>query len=107
MITFTRPDGDGHGVGSSFHPADASPGSAAASVRSRTHDEAGAVLAELYGYLREQTPAHPALATVLPVLGDAVAQHRAGRTADPYDGARAVLAAIEAVRRSDATIPEP
>ena len=68
--------------------------------------KAGQLLGELYGYLRDNAVAHPALAGAIPVLSSAVAEYRTGRAADPVAGVRKVYAAIEAARRGDPSIPE-
>jgi hypothetical protein len=68
--------------------------------------KAGALLGDLYGYLRDNALAHPTLAAAIPVLSSAVAEYRTGQAADPVAGVRAVYAAIETARRGDASIPE-
>jgi hypothetical protein len=69
--------------------------------------KAGELLSQLYGYLRDNAVQHPELATAIPLLSSAIADHRSGQGADPVAGARAVYAAIENVRRGDPSIPEP
>ncbi len=69
--------------------------------------KAGPLLSQLYGYLRENAPAHPRLADAIPVLSSAVAEYRTGRAGDPIAGVRGVYTAIENVRRGDPSIPEP
>jgi hypothetical protein len=85
--------------------AAALPVAAVAPVTDPLRVRAGALLGELYGYLRDNTPAHPGLAGVIPLLSSAVAEYRTGRAADPVAGVRTVYAAIEAARRGDPSIP--
>lgn len=65
----------------------------------------GAVLTRLYGYLEAQAPTHPRLADAFDELGSAIAALGAP-TADPYAGARQVLATIQRVRAADPQIPD-
>jgi hypothetical protein len=74
---------------------------AAAQVRAKVGD----LLVRLYGYLAANAEQHPALATAIPALSSAVAEYRTGQAADPYDGVRAVLARINAIRAADPSIP--
>jgi hypothetical protein len=69
-------------------------------------DKAGALLAELYEYLKANARQHPALAPAIPALSSAVALHRAGQNADPFAGVRTVYNAIQAARRIDPSTPE-
>lgn len=90
----------------SVAPTAVAPGAAAVTTADPTRAKAGELLGELYGYLRDNALAHPALAGAIPVLSSAVADYRTGRAADPVAGVRQVYAAIEAARRGDPSIPE-
>jgi hypothetical protein len=102
-ITFRR------GSGGAVQPAAAGPVLAPASVTPAAdsdREKAGGLLRDLYEYLQENIRQHPALMPALPLLSAAVAAHRSGQAADPFDGVRTVHAAIEAARRTDPSTPE-
>jgi hypothetical protein len=93
-------------AGSLVAPAAAAAPVAVAAAPTPQQAKAGALLGELYGYLRDNALAHPGLAAAIPVLSSAVAEFRTGQAADPVAGVRSVLAAIETARRADPSIPE-
>lgn len=107
-MTFAWNRTEAGAVGALFAPAAAGPevGAAPAAADSPQRVKAGALLGDLYGYLRENALDHPTLAAAIPVLSSAVAEYRTGQAADPVAGVRAVYAAIETARRGDPTIPE-
>jgi hypothetical protein len=106
-MTFAWNRTEAPAVGALFAPAAAGPQvGAPAAADSPQRVKAGALLGDLYGYLRANALDHPALAAAIPVLSSAVAEYRTGQAADPVAGVRAVYAAIETARRSDPTIPE-
>ena len=76
-----------------------------AAVPAEQRRQAAGLLRDLYDYLLANAEQHPRLAGAIPVLSSAVAEYRAGLAQDPFGGARAVYAAIEAVRRGDPSIP--
>jgi len=75
-------------------------------VQDSPRDKAGALLAELYDYLKANARQHPALSPAIPALSSAVAAHRAGQGGDPFAGVRTVYNAIQAARRIDPSTPE-
>jgi hypothetical protein len=87
-------------------PAAVAPAAGPVTTADPVRVKAGALLGELYAYLRDNAVAHPSLAGAIPVLSSAVAEYRTGRAADPVAGVRKVYAAIEAARRGDPSIPE-
>lgn len=87
-------------------PATVAPTATDGVPEQQQRDQAGALLGELFTYLRDNAPAHPALAPAIDLLGDAVAEFRARRPGDPFAGVRAVFAAIQAARRTDPAIPD-
>jgi hypothetical protein len=84
----------------------AAPFSPQAAVPTEGRAQAGALLVELFEYLRANAEQHPALADAIPMLTAAVADFRTGQANDPFAGPRAVYAAIENARRRDPSIPE-
>jgi len=90
----------------SVAPAAVAPGATPVTTADPMRAKAGELLGQLYGYLRDNAVAHPALAGAIGVLSSAVGEYRAGRAADPIAGVRKVYAAIEAARRGDPSIPE-
>lgn len=69
-------------------------------------DKAGALLADLYDYLKTNARQHPALSPAIPALASAVAVHRAAAGGDPFTGVRTVYNAIQVARRIDPSTPE-
>jgi hypothetical protein len=69
--------------------------------------ESGSLLVQLFHYLEANVEKYPALAPAIARLSSAVAEYRSGQDADPYAGVRAVVDAIQSVRRADPRIPEP
>lgn len=111
-ITWTRPD-----AAAGLSPAAASPPALDAlpsdlsilktlsAAAPPNLSPAGAVLVDLYHYVRTHAPQHTALAEVIPVLIAAVRQFSSGTGQDPFDGARTVLAAIRRARVVDPSLP--
>ncbi len=112
-ITWTRPGATG-GVEAANLVAPAregspftAPAAAAAPAPSGPRAQAGALLVRLFHYLEQHAETHPALATAIPRLRDAVAEYRSGGGPDPFRGVRAVVATIQTARASDSALPEP
>lgn len=78
------------------------PGSQAPAARKR----AGELLVDLYRYLSAHAERYPALASLVPLLKDAVAEHRSGTALDPLDGVRRVAREIGRARAADPSIPD-
>lgn len=116
MVTFTRdparlqPAGAGDVAPASLPPvvaAAATVSPQAATAVGQQRDAAAAVLVDLFRYLEAHAPSHPALAPAIPLLGSAVAEWRAGTSPDVFAGARSVYEAVQAVRRSIPSLPDP
>lgn len=98
-ITFTKP--------ATVSVASAAAPPAAAPLVDAAREQAGMLLVKLFHYLEEHAVEHPALLPAVAGLRDAVADYRAGGTADALGGVRDVVALINAARRSDPGLPEP
>ena len=94
--TTVTPQGAGAGA---FAPA-------ATTAADPRRERAGELLVQLFTYLERNAGQHQRLLDAAPVLRSAIADYRTNQAADPYDGVRRVLQAIQAVRAADPSIPD-